>query len=120
MSLSMEIRGVDIVVIPAYQPSEMLPDLVKKVVAAGYGVIVVDDGSAPDKQWIFEQLNNLSGVVVLHHVENTGKGAALKTMRTVSTCRKIWNAPSWRHAFIRVLLFWECATLIKISLCAPN
>ena len=79
MSLSMEIRGVDIVVIPAYQPSEMLPDLVKKVVAAGYGVIVVDDGSAPDKQWIFEQLNNLSGVVVLHHVENTGKGAALKT-----------------------------------------
>lgn len=79
MSLSMEIRGVDIVVIPAYQPSEMLPDLVKKVVATGYGVIVVDDGSAPDKQWIFEQLNNLSGVVVLHHVENTGKGAALKT-----------------------------------------
>ena len=111
MSLSMEIRGVDIVVIPAYQPSETLPDLVKKVVAAGYGVIVVDDGSAPDKQWIFEQLNNLSGVVVLHHVENTGKGAALKTM---------WNALSWRHAFIRVLLFWECATLIKISLCAPN
>ena len=55
MSLSMEIRGVDIVVIPAYQPSEMLPDLVKKVVATGYGVIVVDDGSAPDKQWIFEQ-----------------------------------------------------------------
>ena len=67
------------VVIPAYQPSEMLPDLVKKVVATGYGVIVVDDGSAPDKQWIFEQLNNLTGVVVLHHVENTGKGAALKT-----------------------------------------
>ena len=79
MSLSMEIRGVYIVVIPTYQPSEMLPDLVKKVVAAGYGVIVVDDGSAPDKQWIFEQLNNLTGVVVLHHVENTGKGAALKT-----------------------------------------
>lgn len=35
MSLPMEIRGVDIVVIPAYQPSGILLDLVKDVIAFG-------------------------------------------------------------------------------------
>ena len=79
MSLPMEIRGVDIVVIPAYQPSGVLLDLVKDVIAFGYGVIVVDDGSSPDKRWIFEKLKNMRDVVVLHHIENMGKGAALKT-----------------------------------------
>ena len=79
MSLPMEIRGVDIVVIPAYQPSEILLDLVKDVIAVGYGVIIVDDGSSSDKQWIFEKLKIMPDVVVLHHIENMGKGAALKT-----------------------------------------
>lgn len=79
MSLPMEIRGVDIVVIPAYQPSEILLNLVKDVIAVGYGVIVVDDGSSSDVQWIFEQLQTLPDVVVLRHPENMGKGAALKT-----------------------------------------
>ena len=79
MSLPMEIRGVDIVVIPAYQPSGILLDLVKDVIAFGYGVIVVDDGSSSDKQWIFEKLKNVPDVVVLCHPRNMGKGAALKT-----------------------------------------
>lgn len=79
MSLPMEIRGVDIVVIPAYQPSEILLNLVKDVIAVGYGVIVVDDGSSSDVQWIFGQLQTLPDVVVLRHPENMGKGAALKT-----------------------------------------
>lgn len=39
----------------------------------------MDDGSSSDKQWIFEQLRNIPDVVVLHHIENMGKGAALKT-----------------------------------------
>lgn len=50
MSLPMEILGVDIVVIPAYQPSEILLDLEKDVIAVGYGVVIVDDGSSSDKQ----------------------------------------------------------------------
>ena len=79
MSLPMEIRGVDLVVIPAYQPSEILIDLVKNVIAVGYGVIIVDDGSSSDKQWIFEKLKNMPDVIVLHHIKNMGKGAALKT-----------------------------------------
>lgn len=79
MDLPMEIRGVDIVVVPAYQPSETLINLVRDVTAVGYGVVVVDDGSASDKRWIFEALEAYSGVVVLHHPVNMGKGAALKT-----------------------------------------
>lgn len=79
MSLPMEIRGSDIVVIPAYQPSETLLNLVKDVTAVGYGVVVVDDGSSPDKQWIFEKLKTYPDVVVLRHLGNMGKGMALKT-----------------------------------------
>ena len=52
MSEPMELRGVDLVVIPAYQPSALLLDLVKDVTAAGYGAVVVDDGSTMDRQWI--------------------------------------------------------------------
>ena len=40
MSEPMELRGVDLVVIPAYQPSALLLDLVKDVTAAGYGAVV--------------------------------------------------------------------------------
>lgn len=91
MSEPMELRGVDLVVIPAYQPSALLLDLVKDVTAAGYGAVVVDDGSTMDRQWIFAQLEALPAVVVLHHPQNRGKGAALKTaFQTVWT----WNDPT--------------------------
>ena len=91
MSEPMELRGVDLVVIPAYQPSALLLDLVKDVTAAGYGAVVVDDGSTMDRQWIFAQLEALPAVVVLHHPQNRGRGAALKTaFQTVWT----WNDPT--------------------------
>lgn len=91
MSEPMELRGVDLVVIPAYQPSALLLDLVKDVTAAGYGAVVVDDGSTMDRQWIFTRLEALPAVVVLHHPQNRGKGAALKTaFQTVWT----WNDPT--------------------------
>lgn len=91
MSEPMELRGVDLVVIPAYQPSALLLDLVKDVTAAGYGAVVVDDGSTMDRQWIFAQLEALLAVVVLHHPQNRGKGAALKTaFQAVWT----WNDPT--------------------------
>ena len=73
MSEPMELRGVDLVVIPAYQLGALL-DLVKDVTAAGYGAVVVDDGSTMDRQWIFAQLEALPAVVVLHHPQNRGRG----------------------------------------------
>ena len=41
--------------------------------------MIIDDGSSPDRQAIFDGLARLPRVVVLHHYVNLGKGAALKT-----------------------------------------
>ncbi len=42
-------------------------------------MVIVDDGSDPSCRPIFAMAAQLPGVVVLHHAENRGKGAALKT-----------------------------------------
>ena len=68
------------VLIPSLSPDERLPAYVKRLRAAGYGLIlVVDDGSAPEYQPIFEEIAGWDGCHVLHHEVNRGKGAALKT-----------------------------------------
>lgn len=70
-----------IVVIPAYQPDEKLLRTVSEILEqTDYSVVVVDDGSAADRQTWFEQLP--AAVTVLHHEVNRGKGAALKTAYT--------------------------------------
>lgn len=68
------------VLIPSLSPDERLPVYVKELIAAGYGlVLVVDDGSKPEYQEIFERIGAWDGCKVLHHEVNRGKGAALKT-----------------------------------------
>ena len=70
-------------VIPAYQPSETLPDLI----AAIHGhpespiehVVVVDDGSGSEFSPVFCAVQNMPCVTLLRHAVNLGKGAALKT-----------------------------------------
>lgn len=63
------------VIIPAYRPNQNLFKLVQKLQMHFKGtLIVVNDGN--QDQTIFKQL---SGVVLLHHEKNQGKGAALKT-----------------------------------------
>lgn len=67
-----------IVVIPAYQPDEKLLKTVAELrQKTAYTLIVVDDGSSPDRQPIFDELEH--DVTVLHHEVNRGKGAAMKT-----------------------------------------
>lgn len=65
------------VVIPAYQPSEKLTELVGTLSESGYSVVVVDDGSDESCLKIWEQIDSCA--VLLHHSHNQGKGAALKT-----------------------------------------
>ena len=66
-------------VIPAYEPTEKMVDYVLALQRAGFSsLLVVDDGSSPEKAPIFAQLEAL-GCQVLHHSRNRGKGAALKT-----------------------------------------
>ncbi len=42
-------------------------------------IVVVDDGSGPDFRSVFDEILRWSGVRVLRHAVNLGKGAALKT-----------------------------------------
>lgn len=63
--------------IPAYEPDGRMLGLIEDAVAEGFQVIVVDDGSGDACQRYFKQAEYLA--TVLHHSENKGKGAALRT-----------------------------------------
>ena len=69
---------MDIIIIPAYQPSEKLLKLIEEINKTNYEVIVVNDGSDNDKNVIFEKISS-SKVTVLKHEKNLGKGRAIKT-----------------------------------------
>jgi polyprenyl-phospho-N-acetylgalactosaminyl synthase len=63
------------VVIPAYNEARSLGAVVAEVVAAGYPVIAVDDGSTDETA----SAARSAGARVLRHVVNRGQGAALQT-----------------------------------------
>ncbi|HWP50405.1 MAG TPA: bifunctional glycosyltransferase family 2/GtrA family protein, partial [Clostridia bacterium] len=68
------------VVIPSLNPDDKLLDVVDRLIARGFcDLIVVNDGSTPDKTSYFETLSALPGCTVLTHDVNRGKGRALKT-----------------------------------------
>ncbi len=67
-------------IIPSLDPDEKLTEAVKKAADAGIDdIILVDDGSSPECRLRFYELERLSGVTVLTHEVNRGKGEALKT-----------------------------------------
>ena len=67
-----------IAVIPAYQPDEKLLSTVAELLEkTDYTLVVVNDGSAPACQAVFDQLPE--AVTLLTHEVNRGKGAGLKT-----------------------------------------
>jgi glycosyltransferase involved in cell wall biosynthesis len=67
--------------IPAHRPGEALVRLVDDLQQRGVfdTIVVIDDGSGPPFQAVFEKLAGHTGVELLRHVVNLGKGAALKT-----------------------------------------
>jgi putative flippase GtrA len=65
-----------IAVIPSYEPSEILPELVQQLSDAGFSVLVIDDGSGPDYQAVFDEVR--LHTTVLQNEKNQGKGNALK------------------------------------------
>ncbi len=67
-----------VVLIPAYQPDEQLVLLAERLVNnTDYHIVVVNDGSAPEKDAVFSQLPD--AVTLLKHEKNGGKGRAMKT-----------------------------------------
>ena len=68
------------IVIPAYCPAPSLVDYVAQLLSVQNGpVTVVDDGSGGDYTAVFAALEPLKGCTVLHHTQNRGKVAAIKT-----------------------------------------
>ena len=69
-----------VVVIPAYRPGQALVDLVRELTSQNWAaIVVINDGSEPRFNFFFESVRGMSGVSVLTHAVNLGKGAALKT-----------------------------------------
>ena len=65
------------ILIPAYNPTSEMIGLTNALIAEGYTVVVVDDGSDEKYQSIFDGLS--SPVNLVKHEQNLGKGRALKT-----------------------------------------
>ena len=63
------------VVIAAFNEGKMIRRVVGEVVAAGWSVVVVDDGSRDDTA----AAARMPGATVLRHAVNLGQGAALQT-----------------------------------------
>ena len=69
-----------VIIIPALNPDERLLRLTEELrTLCDFPVIVVDDGSSRETQYIFDRLSDIDNCEVLHHVKNQGKGTALKT-----------------------------------------
>ena len=65
-------------IIPAYKPGGEMLELLARFAGNGdFQPIVVDDGSGPEFEPIFQALT--PDVIFLRHLQNRGKGAALKT-----------------------------------------
>jgi glycosyltransferase involved in cell wall biosynthesis len=72
--------GSVVVLIPAYRPAAALIEVVETLAASGVpAIVVVDDGSGPAYDAIFERVAAQPRVTILRHAANRGKGAALKT-----------------------------------------
>lgn len=67
---------MDVVLIPAFEPEEVLIPLTAELRENGFEVLVVNDGSGERFDHIFEAVKENATVTALAH--NSGKGAALK------------------------------------------
>ena len=69
-------KGKFAIVIPVYNHEHGIDDVVKKSLQLNLPVFVVDDGSTDSS---YEKIRNFTGINLLRHAENRGKGAAIIT-----------------------------------------
>jgi len=70
----------NILVIPAFNPSVNLINLIDKLLNSFVKIIIIDDGSISyESKDIFNKLEKLSKILILKHKVKLGKGKALKT-----------------------------------------
>ena len=68
-----------VILIPAYQPDDKLTAFARELKDAGLEALIVDDGSDPAKCGAHFAACEELGYTVVHHEQNRGKGAALRT-----------------------------------------
>ena len=66
-----------ILIVPAHNPSEELISIVANLRSDFRNIVIVNDGSDPQYDWIFDLAARYA--TILTHGENRGMGAALKT-----------------------------------------
>ena len=67
------------VVVPAYNPGEIIIDVIERARCHADSVVVVDDGCDAENRAHLERCSHHSGVSLLTHARNCGKGFALMT-----------------------------------------
>lgn len=80
---------MSVVIIPAYKPDETLAAIADRLWAYGCRIIVVDDGSGEEYRQIFDKVRDIC--IIIHHKENRGKGAAIKTALSYIK-KEIWDS----------------------------
>lgn len=69
-----------IVVVPAYRPSDKLIDLLANISKEFSNIVIVDDGGGIEYSHVFEAIyKTCPNVKILNHAFNQGKGRAIKT-----------------------------------------
>ncbi len=74
-------KEIDIpVILPSLNPTEKLVETVDNLILLGFkDIIVINDGSSPSYNPIFQRIENYPQCTLLQHEINKGKGCALKT-----------------------------------------
>ena len=67
------------VVVPAYNPGEIIIDVIERARCHADSVVIVDDGCDAENRAHLERCSHHSGVSLLTHANNCGKGFALMT-----------------------------------------
>lgn len=86
-----------VIIIPALNPEQNLICYIKELILNGFAkIILVNDGSASDFNWIFDTISSIPECVVFTHATNMGKGRALKTAFNYYYCK-------YRHEFTGII-----------------
>ena len=80
MSNDLDCRQCMGIVLPSLDPDAKFQKVVEGLIAAGFQhILIVDDGSSPERRHFFDEAARHSECTVLTHERNRGKGRALKT-----------------------------------------
>jgi len=74
------------IIIPVYNHEQRIKEVIMQALSLGFPIFVVDDGSTDQTS---EIIDRISGITVLRHDKNRGKGAALLSgfAAAVKTCK---------------------------------